>query len=184
MLYCANELRRHSSLLPGLINPNYGPVLYAMVRNLRPDVVVETGVASGISSTFFLEAMERNGKGRLYSIDLPSPNAHLIPAERETRWLVPERLKGRWELILGDARQELPALLTSLGEVDCFLHDSDHSFEHMTWEFTLAYPRIRPDGILLSDDITANRAWDEFVRQHDDPSTRINRTGILKKVVG
>ena len=33
--------------------------------------VVETGVAHGVTSRFILEALERNGRGFLWSIDLP-----------------------------------------------------------------------------------------------------------------
>ena len=179
--YCTAELERYSLVLPGPINPNYGPVLYAVMRILRPEVVVETGVGSGVSSTFILTAMERNGAGRLYSIDLPLPDEGLLPEERSTGWLVPERLRDRWEPAPGDARKELPVLLERLGRVDCFYHDSDHSYEHMTWEFSEAYPHIHPGGILLSDDITENAAWDEFAARAQAPSTRINRTGILIK---
>ena len=34
--------------------------------------MVETGVAHGVSSWTILNAMHRNGKGKLYSIDLPN----------------------------------------------------------------------------------------------------------------
>ncbi len=183
MDYCATELRRYQAVLPGLLNPNYGPVLYACVRVLKPEVVVETGVGSGVSSTFYLNAMERNGKGHLYSIDLPLPNERLLPEERRTGWLVPEEIRDRWELTLGDAKAELPALLSRLDEVDCFYHDSDHSHEHMTWEFTTAFPHVRPGGLVLSDDITNNAAWEEFAAAHAGVSTRINRTGVFKKAL-
>ena len=98
MEYCRTELARYSLVLPGLLNPNYGPVLYATVRVARPDIVVETGVGSGVSSTFFLSAMEANGVGRLYSIDLPLPNERLvwfatISWWREW-WLI--RLRSSW----------------------------------------------------------------------------------------
>lgn len=181
MAYCATELRRYQAVLPGLLNPNYGPVLYACIRVLRPDVVVETGVGSGVSSTFYLNAMERNGAGRLYSVDLPLPNERLLPEERRTGWLVPDELRHRWELTLGDAKEELPAILARLEEVDCFYHDSDHSHEHMTWEFTTAHPHVRPGWLVLSDDVTNNSAWDEFAAGHAGISTRINRTGVFKK---
>ena len=129
---------RNEAGYPGFLNPAYGPVLYALVRLLRPQAVVETGVGSGVSSTYFLRAMEKNGQGRLYSIDLPLPDDRLLPPGKETGWLVPPSLAGRWELVLGDARGELPALLERLGEVDFFFHDSDHSYEHMVWEYTQA----------------------------------------------
>ena len=181
MEYCRTELRRYSLVLPGLLNPNYGPVLYAAVRVLRPDVIVETGVGSGVSSTFFLSALEANRQGRLYSVDLPLPDEHLLPDGLETGWLAKDRLRDRWELRLGDARRELPAVLDSLGRIDCFYHDSDHSYEHMTWEFQQAYPHVRPGGLVLSDDVTSNEAWDEFASRVPGRNATINRTGVLRK---
>ena len=181
MGYCASELQRYSLVLPGLLNPNYGPLLYASVRVLRPKVVVETGVGSGVSSTFFLSALEKNGTGRLFSVDLPLPDETLLPREKQTGWLAPDKLKPRWELTLGDAKMLLPRLLERLGQVDFFYHDSDHSYEHMTWEYSQAYPHIRPGGLLLSDDVTSNHAWDDFVSALPGHSTRINRTGIHRK---
>ena len=45
--------------------------LYALCRKLKPDVVVETGVASGVSSSYILCALHENEHGQLYSIDVP-----------------------------------------------------------------------------------------------------------------
>lgn len=42
---------------------------YALVRKYRPDTVVETGVYNGVSTLGLLLALERNGSGRLHSID-------------------------------------------------------------------------------------------------------------------
>jgi predicted O-methyltransferase YrrM len=40
------------------------------MRKIKPKIVVETGVSFGITSSFILQAMEENGFGTLYSIDL------------------------------------------------------------------------------------------------------------------
>ena len=42
---------------------------YALVRKLQPDSVVETGVYNGVSTASILAALDRNGHGRLHSID-------------------------------------------------------------------------------------------------------------------
>lgn len=179
--YCREQLERHSSVLPGLLNPNYGPVLYAALRVLKPDVMVETGVGSGVSSTFYLTAMERNKIGTLYSIDLPMENESLLPIEKRTGWLVPKRLRDNWRLTLGDAKKELPTLLERLETIDVFYHDSEHSYAHMMWEFDLAYPHIRSGGLLLSDDVTNNAAWKDFTKDLTGKTTAINRTGVHRK---
>jgi predicted O-methyltransferase YrrM len=122
--------------------------LYLLVRAARPQVVVDTGVPYGGSSSHILAALERNGAGALYSIELgrdqrEPPHDYFVPAD----------LRRRWSLILGDSRRELPALLSRLGTIDMFHHDSLHTWDHMTWEFETAYPHVRPDGVLTSDDI-------------------------------
>jgi len=45
--------------------------LYVFCRHFQPEIVIETGVYYGASSAFILKALEANGKGHLYSIDLP-----------------------------------------------------------------------------------------------------------------
>ena len=45
--------------------------LYFLIRELKPEKIIETGVHRGVSSLFILQALEDNEKGELYSIDLP-----------------------------------------------------------------------------------------------------------------
>src|SRR5215217_5027776 len=44
---------------------------YLLCRLISPSVVLETGVAYGVSSAFILKALEVNGSGTLHSVDLP-----------------------------------------------------------------------------------------------------------------
>lgn len=83
--------------------------MYITVRCLRPAVLVETGVLYGSTSAFILEAMERNGRGRLHSIDLPtfSPEGSInedgildgphVAAPSEVGCLVPADRRSRWD---------------------------------------------------------------------------------------
>ena len=135
-------------------------VIYAIVRLLKPDCVVETGVAAGISSTFILEALHQNNKGELWSIDLPS--AALVedglrywrPAGEEPGWMIPDSLRSRWHLVLGSSQHVLVPLLERLGKVDLFHHDSLHTFRNMEFEYQTAWRFIREGGCLLSHDVT------------------------------
>ena len=147
--------------------------VYCLVRELKPKVVIETGVLHGMTSAFVLEALTHNGgDGRLISVDLPSyaetgpvnvdGYTGTLPPGREPGWLVPDDLRHRWDLRIGASLDVLPGVLEEAGEIDVFLHDSDHTYETMTGEFELAWPRIRPGGALIADDTTDNSAFADF----------------------
>jgi len=134
-------------------------LLYIVTRIMKPNAVVETGVASGVSSAYILQALEDSKKGELYSIDI---SAYIPRGVKPTGWIIPYWLRHRWHLIIGPSSQKLPHLFDNLREIDVFLHDSLHTYENMLWEYKTAWPFIRKDGILLSHDIQGNDAFSEF----------------------
>jgi predicted O-methyltransferase YrrM len=151
--------------------------LYILCRTLKPNNVVETGVASGTSSWALLAALERNGGGKLYSIDLPPSQWKIgkstyakidhvsLPQQRSPGWLVPRDLRHRWDLILGESEVHLGPLLHRLGRIDFFHHDAEHTREAMLREFREAWPHLVDGGILSSDDVTWNTAFMEFISE-------------------
>jgi hypothetical protein len=138
--------------------------LYLIVRAARPSIVVETGVLHGASSAHILHGLERNGGGRLYSVDLPRAEG---PGQD---FLVPQHMKDSWSLELGDARAVLPRLLDTLGRIDLFHHDSLHTYEHMLFEYELARAHLRPTGLISSHDVVAGpiggNAFEVFCERH------------------
>jgi predicted O-methyltransferase YrrM len=158
-----------------------GRRLYAVLRKLRPAMAVETGVCNGVSSAFLLLALDANGSGELHSLDLPEiagedyepgtfwdgKGGAVIPADREPGWMIPERLRAGWHLVLGRSQDELPGLLRRLGTIDFFLHDSEHSEACMRFEFEAAWAALRVGGVLAADDVNANRAFAEFTAAQD-----------------
>jgi predicted O-methyltransferase YrrM len=138
-----------------------GTLCYLACRYLRPRVVVETGVAYGVTSTYILAALEDNDYGELHSIDLP-PLA--LDAAAHIGYFVPPELRSRWKLNLGPAKKLLPQLLERTKPIDLFVHDSLHTYSHMKWEFEAALSALRPGGMLISDDIDGNRAFEQMVQ--------------------
>lgn len=150
--------------------------LYSVVRTLEPEIVVETGVASGVSSAFILKALEDNNKGILYSIDLPG---HVVLVHgKETGYVIPHDLRKRWILKVGKSKDILPDLVREVGRIDIFLHDSEHTYENMMFEYSTAWPCISNKGLLLSHDISANNAWRDFCRRVGQESIEIYFCGI------
>lgn len=154
--------------------------LYVVVRALKPAVTVETGVASGVSSAHILRALSANGTGTLYSIDLPRATGTQLPRGRSPGWLVPDALRRRWKLSLGDSRTLLPHLLATLDRVDLFFHDSDHSYDNMYFELEQALPRLSPGGLLVCDDSTLHTAWVDFCATHHLCPNRIIHMGVTR----
>ncbi len=141
-----------------------GRLCYLACRQLRPRVVVETGVAYGVTSAYILQALEDNGYGELHSIDLPPLGKD---AESYVGYVIPQHLKIRWTLRAGSARNILPQVLRDTGSIDVFVHDSLHTYRHMKWEFQSALQALRPGGLLISDDIEVNRAFEETIGRPD-----------------
>jgi hypothetical protein len=153
---------------------------YAAVRALSPECVVETGIANGVSASYLLFALKKNGHGRLHSVGLADPA--YLPAGKEPGWLVPDWLRGCWQTHIGDARQILPPLMSSQSPVDIFIHDSLHTYEHMLWEFEAAYPFLRTGGLLFSDDALWNSSFFDFAGKVGAEDARILRgVGFLRK---
>jgi predicted O-methyltransferase YrrM len=166
-----------------MLTPLRAPTIYVICRCVKPDIVVETGVASGVSSTFILKALEQNKKGILYSIDYPfDPHGTILPKGRQVGWLIPNELRYRWRLIIGKSSEKLKPLLDGLKEIDVFLHDSEHTYENMMYEFETAWLHLKEGGILLSDDITWNEAFSDFCRKFKPRyMTTFNVLGALRK---
>lgn len=133
---------------------------WCLVRHLRPRVVVETGVARGLTTRLLLQALGENGAGRLWSIDLP-PWRHGSQVAGQVAAAVPRELMGRWTLVEGSTRRRLPGLLRDLGTIDLFVHDSSHSYRNMSFELAQAWDAVRPGGFLLIDDVHRNDAFHE-----------------------
>ena len=104
---------------------------YVVARAAQPRLVVETGIFDGLGSLMLLRALERNADdgvdGRLVSIDL----------EPESGWIVPDRLRARWEPVFGDIFTDLEPALRGR-EVDMLIHDSVHEEDFQRFEFGLA----------------------------------------------
>jgi len=161
---------------------NMGTIMRAVTRLTRPQVAVETGVARGVTTAATLQAMEDNGIGHLYSVDLPplgAPSGYVGQ-------LVPARLRHRWTLRSGPSRRILPQLLAEVGVIDLFLHDAEHTYSSQMVEFETVWPHLRSGGLLLADDVR-NPAIIDFARRAGTPLrligevTDIDGVGLLKK---
>lgn len=132
-------------------------LLYFIVRWLRPQVVLETGVAAGWSSYAVLDALERNQAGELRSSDFPY--FRLKNPEHYIGILVPEALKHRWKLETHGDRRNLPVLLDGVSQLDLVHYDSDKSRPGREWFAGQITPLLRRGSAIIWDDIVNNLAF-------------------------
>jgi predicted O-methyltransferase YrrM len=145
--------------------------LYFITRYLQPACVVETGVAAGFSSYAFLAAIERNGKGCLYSSDFPY--FRLPQPERLIGVLVEDSLKKNWRLFIEGDEANLPQILAEIAEIDIFHYDSDKSYRGRQFAMSLVAPRLAAGGIILMDDIQDNSFFHDYIIQQSVPHWRV-----------
>ena len=110
---------------------------YAIVRAMQPNLIVETGTEKGLGSLVLAEAILKNGKGKLITIDM-EPSSGLL-------------IGGKYSEVISQVIGDSIQALSQIDQVDMFIHDSDHSSEHEAREFGVITPRLTVSGIVLSD---------------------------------
>jgi hypothetical protein len=132
---------------------------YALVRLLRPSVVVETGVHDGLGSTALLRALDRNAEegdaGVLVSFDI-NPAAG---------WIIPASLRPRHELIIGSSIDGMAGALHGRS-IGLFIHDSEHRYEYERRELEMASSLGNPRTVFVSDNAHATTALQDFAADH------------------
>lgn len=124
---------------------------YALVRILKPSLVVETGTDKGLGSVVLAQALMANGKGRLVTIDI----------EPASGMLLTERYDQIVTRVTGDSLTSLGALTS----IDLFIHDSDHSAEHEEAEFRCVKSSLSSKAVLVSDNSHATDVLEQLSRE-------------------
>jgi predicted O-methyltransferase YrrM len=184
--YLSELDRRHCAhYVPGWVNLEDALFLYWLVRRLKPRTILQTGVCNGLSTAFMMLGLVKNGpEGTLRAIDLPPVfDAHdpswtiedrvygfVIPEGKTSGWLVPEAYHERLEIWNGNAKDLLPKMVDEVDSIDLFYHDSDHSYNHMIFEFHQAKRKLSKDGLVVADDVAWNASLWDFADECGVPS--------------
>jgi len=144
---------------------------WCVVLHTRPEVVVETGVAHGVTSRVVLEALRQNDFGHLWSIDLPFPFDHRLHGE--TGIVVTDQCRSRWSYLEGSSKRRMPLLSAEVGNVELFIHDSLHTAENTLFEMEQAASLMSPGGVMLVDDIDSHAGFTAFTKRHPGYTTII-----------
>jgi hypothetical protein len=155
---------------------------WCTVLHNRPEVVIETGVARGVTSRIVLEALQANGRGHLWSIDLPYRFDRQLHAQ--TGAAVSDACRARWSYLEGSSRQLLPPLVAEVGHVGLFIHDSLHTARNTVFEMDQVASVMQPGGVMLIDDISTHKGFATFARRHPGYQTIVCPSADRKGLFG
>lgn len=176
--------------------------LQEVIFEVRPDVIVETGVAHGGSLVFYASLCKLIGTGRVIGVDIEirEPNRRAIEAHELAPWIT---------LIEGDSASAttVDRIRAEVGEKQkaLVLLDSFHSKEHVRRELEAYAPMIGEGSYIVAMDGIMERlagaprsqadwAWNnprraalEFVEAHEEfeiwePAFRFNEGAIRERV--
>jgi predicted O-methyltransferase YrrM len=130
---------------------------YALVRALKPRVVVETGIEKGLGAMVLCAALQRNAEqghpGRYYGTDI-DPSAGMLLCE-------PYSSIGK--ILYGDSIESLQALAPP---IDLFINDSDHSAEYEAREYRTIAPKLSERAIIVGDNAHVTDELLKFSREN------------------
>ncbi len=139
--------------------------LRSVVTTIKPELVVETGTFSGISTLWIAEGLKANGRGRVITCEF-DPKVY----ENAKARIAASGLADRIEL-----RNESSLEMRIDGTIDLFFSDSDMPVREQ--EIRRFLPQINPYGLILMHDASSHL---KIVR---DAALSLEREGLISVVL-
>jgi cephalosporin hydroxylase len=120
-----------------------------VIYSVKPDVIVETGIAHGGSLIYYASLFKAMGKGRVIGVDI-----EIRPHNRKA--IEEHELFSYLTLIEGSSvAEEIVAQVKSLikpGETVLVILDSNHTYAHVAEELRLYSPLVTKGSYIVSTD--------------------------------
>jgi predicted O-methyltransferase YrrM len=133
-----------------------------LIKNLKPECILELGTCVGISTSYQALAMKGNQKGVIYTLE-GAPEIAKVAVETVTILGLAELT----EIIVGPFHTTLPILLEKIKPIDIFFNDGHHSYDAVLQYFEQVYPYLADQAVMIIDDISwsdgMQKAWQELV---------------------
>ena len=123
--------------------------LQEVIHDLKPDLIIETGVAHGGSLVFYASLMEAMGRGQVLGIDIEIRSHNRVAIESHPLFHRIELLEGSStsKEIVDQARE-----MTREAECVLVVLDSDHSYSHVIAELDSYSGFVTPGSYIVATD--------------------------------
>lgn len=155
-----------------IVDPEVGVFLEQVARMIRARRVLEVGTAIGYSTVCLARGVEPDG--RIFSIDV---DAKRQASAREH--LESEGLAGRVEMVLRPALEAIPLLD---GPFDLVFLDAIK--EEYRGYLDLALPKVRPNGVVVCDNLLWSGQVAGEIRKEDERSSTLALREFNRHFVG
>ncbi|HXL81268.1 MAG TPA: class I SAM-dependent methyltransferase [Pyrinomonadaceae bacterium] len=133
------------------IDESCGELIQNVIRDIRPQVSVEVGLAFGISTLYILEALKETGGLKLIGMD---------PAQHDQTWrggglrnIQEAGYADLYEFHENTSQQVLPALVALEQGIGFAFIDGWHTFDHTLIDFFYIDQMLEPGGVVVFDDV-------------------------------
>ena len=162
------------------------PLLYFLTRYLSPENVLETGVAAGFSSYAILSALQKNGKGTLYSSDFPY--FRIKDPERYIGIVVEKNLRKNWNLFIEGDENNLPKIFKIVKKIDIFSYDSDKTYSGRSKTLNKVSKFLTENSVIIMDDIQDNSFFYDYIKENNISNWKVFKfnnkyLGIIGKLI-
>src|SRR5690348_16056642 len=139
--------------------------LRTLVTTIKPELIVETGTFSGLSTLWMAEGLNQNGRGRIVTCEFDP----VVFAKAKERFSASE-LKDRIDL-----RNQSSMELKIEGQIDLLFSDSDMPVREQ--EVRRFLPQMNPYGLILMHDASSHL---KVVRE---AALKLEREGLISVVL-
>jgi predicted O-methyltransferase YrrM len=139
---------RHGSLARSLFSFEGQALLHVLVRNLRPDHVVEIGVFKAVTTEALARALHANGRGVIHAVD-PFRSEYI--GAILSRW--PASLAAHLKFHPRDSVQFFAELRRSDIRPSLVFIDGDHDYEFASFDLESAARVLTGGGFIAVDNI-------------------------------
>ena len=139
--------------------------LRTVVTTIKPELVVETGTFSGISTLWIAEGLKANGRGRVITCEF-DPEVYANAKHRISN-------SGLAEWI--ECRNESSLEMKVDGRIDLFFSDSDMPVREQ--EVRRFLPQINPHGLILMHDASSH------LKQVRQAAIKLEAEGLISVVL-
>ena len=133
-------------------------LIYNLTIYLKPKNILETGVAFGWSTLVFVLSKKNFSKLTSLDLDYPSMSSHKFVG-----MALPSNLRTKFKLLKGVDYKFLKNFKDKKKYFDFIHYDSDKSYDGRKKNYNLIWKILEKKGCFISDDISDNSAFYEFI---------------------